>query len=252
MKIILSSLYDNFIQNKYLIEELSLNEELKVGGVEGSFPFSYYKNNINTNSAKDLALYPAMEGCLNKYRNMDIILFDFSNPILEPKDYHSRLCKIHMESFASYENVFFIVSQIEFIKYLKGLYPGVKIILDMDYCSGDIQEVSDIIYGQISWDTQKLSIGMKIVRIPIYTCKKCSQYERCLKSDVKSIMDFSEESCFITCTSKKLETWDYIQQNIDKAKENNADYVLLESPKEPQELYYDFIMNGLKGEINND
>lgn len=250
MAIILPNFFKDFVYNETMINEF-FNTPIKFVGVWGSFPFSYYGHDINHNQTRQFALFNDMSGCIKAYSKMEIILLDFSNPYLQEKDYHSRLLKLHFESFADFDNVFFMISKKGLLDYINKNYPNAKVIIDLDYCDFNIDEVENI-YGVISWDKEKLltcaDISCKILRKAIYNCHNCHHYKQCLKKDTLSMMDFSEESLFYTCTFKsnaQLNISDFIETD------ENITYVLLESPKDPSENYYNYLISKFKEE-NND
>jgi hypothetical protein len=206
MAIILPNFYDNFVQNNILIDGFMLEDRVNILGVSGSFAHSYYKHDVNYNMYKDFVSYTEMLHCLEEYSKMECILLDFSNPYLEYKDYHSRLAKIHFNNFAGIDNVYFIVSQIEFINYIVENYPLAKFIVDLDYCNGDFSSYSQIM-GVISNNKNKLAdynYKYKILRVAVYNCHNCRYFEKCLELDTKAAMEFSSVSNFYNCTKKEF------------------------------------------------
>jgi hypothetical protein len=238
--IILPTFYDNFVQNDALIEGLSNNTKIGIGGVCGSFPHSYYKNDVNNNFLFDFISYSDMCGCAESYRKVDIFL-DFSNPLLEQKDYHSRLSKIHFSTFETYPNVYFLVSQYNFANYILQHYPKAKVIIDLDYCDNDFDMTLENIVGVISWYENKLQdydYNYKILRVPVYGCRSCNYYEKCLALDVQNAMEFSSVSNFYNCTKKVLLNTESILDTFNK----NATHFLMDTPKDSEEEYYNHLI----------
>lgn len=254
MKFILPNFYNNFIEVINLINKYHEDKQINISGVYGSFFGSYFNGGINTTCVGPACLLQHMEGCVNEYRMMDMIIIDFGNPLISEHDFLNRFAAIQFESFSEQNNIYFAVSHPKFIDYIINNYPSSKIILHHNFTDtiSSIEEIEKLvktysnIEGIISSDSTKLEsvdCKIKILYTPLYTCKQCNHWHRCKENEWKSILNFSTKSDFYNCK---------LYKEIPFAKEDfcniNEDYIiLLGEPQREIKTYINQIMEYIEG-----
>ena len=254
MNIILSNFFNNYTYNKELINNFSLSPYTQIKGVHGSFPFSFFSTGVNENIRSEVCVYPDMEGCIKNYGTLEMIILNYDDPCVDPKDYHNNYLKVQFESFASFSNVFFSIGDLDFLNYIISTYPEAKILITDNIFSkenfDDLIKISNI-KGLISSNVKSLDNcpwEYKIFTTKIYSCLYCNYFKDCEKLDLQAKKEFSLKSSFLDCSHLKLVAWDPIKEILNDPISKGY-YILFDEAKQNVEEYYTYLLENLeKGE----
>lgn len=194
-------------------------------GVEGNFAFSIYTGRANNNLGNDFMAYIDIVRSVELYQEIseNMTIIDFSNTLLEETDYEDAMGEVILDEFADKDNVFFELSDIDFIDFLVNKYPKIQIILHENYTifhsEEDIQNVIEKypnIKG-INITILNLCQNINIKKIGVLnldSCFYCPQYPLCLKREHRNILRYRKASSFNDCSRKKLIVLDNIIENL--------------------------------------
>lgn len=253
MNIIIPHFFDCYLYNKQLINDFSFSKFCKIKGVSGSFPFSIFHGGVNNfnKSENTICLYKNMEESLNFYKDMEIILLDYSAFPIDEKDYYNNYAKVQLESFNEYPNIYFILTDKNYINYLVNKYPNIKIILskDFDYEDKDfINKYKRNIKGLISNDIKILkdsNLSIKIYFVGLYNCNFCNYKDKCREIDRQNILNFSIKSIYQECKNIKMLNFNEIFFQYNEIK-NISDYILFDESKINSKEFYSYLFNLFK------
>lgn len=261
MNIVLSGFYNYFYQNQKLIENFALAPNINIAGAAGSFPFSFFSTGINDNSRNKICFYPNMVGCLDKYTFVELVILNFDDPAIDPKDYHNNYLKVQFESFSGNDNIYFSIGDLKFLEYIYKTYPKAKIIL-ADSCFKNFDKKDILatikncknIKGLISTNLDVLEtydLPIKIYQADFYGCAFCNHYQQCKNVDLIHKKEFSLLSKFLECPNAKLLSWDSVIENLKEPISKDY-YILFDEPKKDVDEYFSYLLTNLSKEHNYD
>lgn len=105
----------------------ALNSNFNIEFMYGSFPFSFWNGNINSNYGEVLPTYKHYINFLNKNLLIPIVL-DLSNIYLETTDFFDRHLNCILDLFKD-NGTYLEISNINFVDIIKEKYPNYKFIL---------------------------------------------------------------------------------------------------------------------------
>ena len=207
-------MYENYKFNNYL-NNLAQNQvykfkkEIKIESYFGSFPWSPWTGDINSNSYNQLN-YISLFNIINQISNNKTIILDCSNCLLNEKDYFDIYQNLILK--LSYEtSIYIAISDLQLYKYIKNKYPNYKFIL-----SNKINQFfpllkeskilqtflnnNDFLKINISnTDIDKISNNKNHFLVTIGECNNCSNYNKCLKTEQTNQLIFSTQTQFNNC-----------------------------------------------------
>lgn len=243
MNIILPNFYNNFLYVKNFINTFSFSQEINIKGISGIFPFSFFSKTVNYNANSSICLYPNMRDVINEFKKLDMILLNFDDENISPKDYYNNYLKIQFESFSEEPNIYFVIGDNNFLSYIIKTYPKAKIII-----TDNIQNYSKNIYGLISDDINLLdstNLPIKILKTNFYNCKFCNYFNKCQEIDLEAMKQYSKKSAFLECPNIDLLPWESFG-----VKENY--YILFDEVKINDKIYWEYLFNNLTRGKSND
>ena len=255
MDIILPNAFENFEQNQFLINLFKQNKNIYIKGIRGSMPFSYFKDEVNYVNHSNIFLYKDMIQHIQSYNFLEMYFLDFSNPLIEEKDFSNRYCNIQFEIFGNYTNIYFIISNKQFLTYLINKYPSIKIILSEYFILSYKDEIFNIlncykdnIKGIISSKIEVLNYFnsenfIKILSVDLYNCNNCNYYNQCQNKEQNNILTFSSQSVFFNCNSVELLPLNTIQNLLLSLTNNNNNNIIIYflAPKSDDKKYYNYL-----------
>lgn len=168
--------------------------------IYGSFPWSYWNGNINSNYGNVLPMYAEFSDCIHD--NMVPICFDFSNANLEKFDFFDRHMNTVLDLFKD-NGSYIEITNIEFIDLIKSKYPYYKfilsrnaILLNQDINKNDFEMVqllpidNEIMQTMKNKNKYQIVIGLK------------NNYLDLIQDEQLNQISFSAFSNFNNCKSK--------------------------------------------------
>lgn len=254
MNIILPNGFENFQNNQNLINIFKQNKNVYIKGVRSAMPFSFFKDEVNYINHNSIFLYKNMIEYVQNYNLLEMHLLDFSNPLIEKKDFYNNYCKLQFELFEKYNNIYFIISNKDFLLYLIDNYPKCKIILSEYFFYSHQDEILNIvnnyhnIKGIISSNLTILNYFnnnlIKILSFDLYNCSTCNYCQQCKSKEQSNILNFSNQSVFFNCESVNLLSLNLVKTFLSQVDNNTLIY--FQAPKSNPELYYNYLLNLLE------
>lgn len=220
---ILPSFYHNYTNMQELIKKYNCN----FYGIEGAYDFSIFNGRINNNRRSSFVAYENIIDSIEFYNAIsnNLAIIDFGNIMLNGTDYFDTFGEIVLEALAAKPNIYFEVSDINFIKYLIENYPEIKIILHENFTifnsEESIQKVIDL-YPNIKGinitilnPCFNVKTSLKIGVLNLDSCFYCAQFPLCLKNEHQNILRYKEASIFNECLKKQFLSIDKLMDNLE-------------------------------------
>ena len=231
--------YENYKFNKYFNNYIQNNQEklkmkIKIEAVHGSFPWSTWNGDINSNLNNQL-MYDELISSIQQILSDNPIIIDCSNFLLNTEDfldiYQNLILKLGYET-----SIYLEFSDLELYKYIKNIYPYYKFILSnkinnvislnenkniLNIFTNNEDIVKIIIPTEYN-DIKNLSNKNKYI-ICLGECPYCNNYKQCLLQEQKNQINFSCKSEFNKCTKYQLPNYieemeKYLSQGINHFK----------------------------------
>lgn len=224
IKFILPQSFDNVVKNQTLIREN--NYDNLFWGISTDLPFSIFNGKINNNINSNFIDYYTIKEILESYQEIseNYAVFDFSSISVEEKDYENCFGAVVFEEYANKQNIYFELSDINFIDFLIKRYPNIQIILSENFTifhtENEIQQVIDnynknILMINITFLNLCKNINIeKIGVLNLDSCFYCPQFPLCLNKEHKNILRFRRQSIFNDCDKKKFISLDNLIDNL--------------------------------------
>lgn len=219
---ILPNFYHNYTYNQKIINYYNN----AFFGIEGAFDFSIFNGRINNNCKSDFVAYENIVNSIQSYQAIsnNLTIIDFGNMMLEDTDYFDTFGEVVLEELAKKDNIYFEVSQPNFIEYLLKYYPDIKIILHENYTIFHSEtEIQNLInkYPNIKGinitilnPCLNVCVELKIGILNLDSCFYCRRFPLCLKNEHKNILRYRKASIFNECQRKKLINKDKLIENL--------------------------------------
>lgn len=221
---ILPDFYNSFAKNQELINEFNYKNIFY--GIEGCFSFSIFNGKCNNNKTGMFVAYEDIVRSIRQYEEIsdNFTIIDFGNKYLEPFDYEDAFGAVVLEEYADKTNVFFEVSDPNFIEYLTTVYPTIQLILHENYTMFHTEDEISKLIDKYPSNIKGIVITLfnlcpnlefpKIGLLNLDICYFCNQYPLCLKTESKNILRYRSHSQFNLCHKKTFLNFDNIILNL--------------------------------------